>query len=169
MSGICEFDKDTIKVTYFLWGDRTPKSFDDRGEAPFTVEIWKRAGLPEGENSGKGPDRLQGAMVLVDRTVNGVRRLDQTSEFTSVTIVGNRWIRRVITCDYGTVAIDPTKSPKSIDYHYLSGAYKGRDLPGIYAVEGDELTEAHALPGGSRPTGFGDGPNQGTLWHRLRP
>jgi uncharacterized protein (TIGR03067 family) len=168
-NGICEVEKDSIKTAYFMWGGRTPKSFDDRGTAPLMVEIWRRADLPEGEASGKGPTVIQGALLLVDRTVNGVRRFDPAAEYTNVTIVGNRWIRRVVTCDYGTIAIDPAKSPKSIDYHYLSGTYKGLDLPGIYAVEGDVMTEAHALPGGSRPTGLDEEPNRATSWRRLRP
>jgi uncharacterized protein (TIGR03067 family) len=39
-----------------------------------------------------------------------------------------------------TVKLDPSKNPKAIDTVALTGRFKGKTQPGIYRLEGDELT-----------------------------
>jgi uncharacterized protein (TIGR03067 family) len=51
----------------------------------------------------------------------------------------------------GTVTIDPTKTPKTIDLTILEGSDKGKKQFGLYELKGDELKIALAEPGKDRP------------------
>ena len=52
----------------------------------------------------------------------------------------------------GTIEINPTKKPKTIDVKPDSGSNKGKTLLGIYELDGDSLKICLALPGKDRPT-----------------
>jgi len=54
----------------------------------------------------------------------------------------------------GTLKLNPTKNPKSIDITDANGPYKGKALLGIYTLKGNKLTECFSPPGGSRPAQF---------------
>jgi uncharacterized protein (TIGR03067 family) len=59
-----------------------------------------------------------------------------------------------------TFKLDPTKEPRTIDLTLTEGKDKGETSPGIYALEGELLKIAFALPGKARPTTFT--PKQGS-------
>jgi uncharacterized protein (TIGR03067 family) len=59
-----------------------------------------------------------------------------------------------------TFKLDPTKDPKTINMTITQGKGKGETSLGIYALEGDTLKIAFALPGKARPTNFT--PQQGS-------
>jgi uncharacterized protein (TIGR03067 family) len=51
--------------------------------------------------------------------------------------------------------VDPSKSPKEIDFTYTDGELKGETVKGIYKLEGDTYTMCRALlPDGDRPAEF---------------
>jgi uncharacterized protein (TIGR03067 family) len=50
--------------------------------------------------------------------------------------------------------LDPSKSPKNIDYEVLEGPAKGANMRGIYELEGDTVKFCFAPPGGERPSRF---------------
>jgi uncharacterized protein (TIGR03067 family) len=52
------------------------------------------------------------------------------------------------------ISIDPSKSPKAIDYLMLAGPSKGEKQLGIYEIDGDTLRFCFASPGKMRPTEF---------------
>jgi uncharacterized protein (TIGR03067 family) len=54
----------------------------------------------------------------------------------------------------GTIEINPTKKPKTMDVKPDSGSNKGKTLLGIYELEGDNLRICLAPPGKDRPTEF---------------
>ena len=54
----------------------------------------------------------------------------------------------------GTLKLDPTKKPKTIDVAITEGERKGKTLLGIYEIEGDTFRVCHARPGGERPADF---------------
>jgi uncharacterized protein (TIGR03067 family) len=50
--------------------------------------------------------------------------------------------------------IDPTKTPKAIDYAMMEGPTKGQTHLGIYELDGDTVKFCFAAPGQARPTDF---------------
>lgn len=54
----------------------------------------------------------------------------------------------------GTLKLDPTKSPKTIDAQAKDGPYKDKVQPGIYELRGDEMRIVFAVPDMRRPTEF---------------
>ena len=54
----------------------------------------------------------------------------------------------------GTIRLDPSTKPASIDVIPSDGPHKGKVQPGIYAFQGDDMWTVFAEPGQPRPTGF---------------
>src|SRR5258708_4677356 len=50
--------------------------------------------------------------------------------------------------------VDPSKTPKAIDYEVSEGPNKGKKVLGIYKVDGDTATFCFAQPDKERPTKF---------------
>ena len=69
----------------------------------------------------------------------------------------------------GTYKLDPSRNPKTIDLTVTPpGQKKSFRLYGIYAVKGDQMSVAFALPGSEkRPTSFDDGTGVGRVTARL--
>ncbi|QDU22828.1 hypothetical protein ETAA1_48160 [Urbifossiella limnaea] len=53
-----------------------------------------------------------------------------------------------------TQALDPSKSPKTLDSKVTAGPNKGAVLLGIYEIRGDRLTVCFDPEGKERPTAF---------------
>jgi uncharacterized protein (TIGR03067 family) len=54
-----------------------------------------------------------------------------------------------------TFQIDPTKSPKTIDYtQIIESKTQGRIIPGIYEIEGDTLRVCRTTGSNVRPTEY---------------
>ena len=67
------------------------------------------------------------------------------------------------------IIIDPTKSPKTIDYQMTAGFTKGQTQLGIYEVEGDTFKACFGKPGAERPADFTRKPGDGrtlSVWKR---
>jgi uncharacterized protein (TIGR03067 family) len=54
----------------------------------------------------------------------------------------------------GTVKLDLSKRPKTIDWMIASGDGKGQTALGIYTLDGDDLKFCWGQPGKERPAGF---------------
>ena len=68
---------------------------------------------------------------------------------------GTCWVRRggkVIGA--GTVKLDPTTKPRTIDIAFTEGEHKGETALGIYEIEGDTFRVCIARPGDERPAEF---------------
>lgn len=116
---------------------------------------------------------LQGAWTMVSGSMEGValppeyvrgsRRVMTGSKLT-VTVNG----RPDLTA---TVTLDPTRSPKTIDYHIAGGKVAGSTQLGIYQISGDTVRFCFAASNATRPTSFttvaGDGRVLST-WVRTR-
>jgi uncharacterized protein (TIGR03067 family) len=71
-----------------------------------------------------------------------------------------------------TFTIDPSTSPKSIDYMNTAGSNKGKSQRGIYRFDGDQLTVCVSSPGAARPAAFTSEKAAGhtlTVWKRIGP
>lgn len=56
--------------------------------------------------------------------------------------------------DRGTVKVDSSKTPKTIDITGTEGPNKGKTFPAIYELSGDTLKVCYNLGGADRPTEF---------------
>jgi uncharacterized protein (TIGR03067 family) len=54
----------------------------------------------------------------------------------------------------GSVKLDPTKKPRTIDAAFTEGEHKGETCLGIYETDGDTLRVCVARPGDERPREF---------------
>ena len=61
----------------------------------------------------------------------------------------------------GTVKLDPTKSPRTIDVTFTEGERKGQTVLGIYEIDADAFRVCVARPGGERPAEFSAGAGSG--------
>ena len=51
----------------------------------------------------------------------------------------------------GTIKVDTSKTPKTMDLMPEDGPAKGKTLVGVYEIKGDELRVCHGEPGKDRP------------------
>jgi uncharacterized protein (TIGR03067 family) len=52
------------------------------------------------------------------------------------------------------ITLDPSKTPKTIDYEVIDGPTKGKTHLGIYELDGETFKSCFAAPGEDRPTDF---------------
>jgi uncharacterized protein (TIGR03067 family) len=99
--------------------------------------------------------KLQGTWKVVSATMNGRELEKEKLGYDTMVIKGDVSTvmfnneRRV-----STFAINPNKTPKTIDANPLQGAVKGIVIHGIYSLEDDTLREAFAKTGQPAPKVF---------------
>lgn len=83
---------------------------------------------------------------------------DSIPEFTfTVSANGKSTAKTAQSEDQATIAVDPKKTPRTIDNAHESGMYKGKKQYGIYKLEGDKWTVCMTAPGAAesdRPKDF---------------
>ncbi len=103
---------------------------------------------------------LQGDWTMVSATLNGqtfsgVSGTRHVAGDTTTVTVNDQLLMRAI------FVLNPSASPKTIDYQILEGATAGSHQAGIYQLSDSTLSFCIASPGGARPTEFaskgGDG------------
>src|ERR1043166_802977 len=68
--------------------------------------------------------------------------------------------------------LDPSKTPKTIDYEVLEGFTKGKKQLGIYEVNGDTFKSCFSAPEAERPKDFTGEPGDHrtlSVWKREKP
>src|SRR5207247_1101990 len=84
---------------------------------------------------------------------------------TRITLVGKTFSfskgSQVGTSPEGTITIDPSKKPKTVDSTATVGPDKGKTSLGIYEIKGDLHTVCFAPPGKERPQEFVSKPGSG--------
>src|SRR5262245_35049352 len=84
--------------------------------------------------------RLEGNYTIASAEANGTQVQQQVLEQFKLKIDGAKWS---VSTNQGkieaTIEIDPTKTPKTIDFTYIEGQQKGQSTRGIYSLERDEL------------------------------
>ncbi len=117
--------------------------------------------------------KLQGEWTMVSGSADGqpmpddmlkqMKRVCKGDE-TTTTMGGQLFIKAKIT-------LDPSKTPKTIDYVMLDGFTKGKTQLGIYEVDGDTFKSCLAAPGAERPTDFTSKPGDRrtlSVWKRQK-
>jgi uncharacterized protein (TIGR03067 family) len=115
------------------------------------------ADAPADKDARNSLESLQGTWQLVSAESDGEKAPDERVKQIQVTITGNRHtVRfgdRVIAHDV-SFEIDPTKTPKQVTDTINEGPDAGKQILGIYELEGDKLTSCVAKVGQDRPTEF---------------
>jgi uncharacterized protein (TIGR03067 family) len=106
--------------------------------------------------AGQERKQLTGAWKLVSVTRNGrqVLKKDLKKHRAVAVFRGKRmigWMDNRVYND-AAFAIDPSKTPKTIDITDMRGKYRGKKQLGIYEIDGSTLRICHARPGKKRPT-----------------
>jgi uncharacterized protein (TIGR03067 family) len=89
--------------------------------------------------------------------------LDERGWAPAVTFTGNAF---AVTLADGTIPIrgtyelDPSREPKTIDWHDATGDDAGKTLLAIYSLEDDQFEFCASYPGMPRPTEFRTQPGQ---------
>jgi uncharacterized protein (TIGR03067 family) len=101
-------------------------------------------------------DKLQGTWLMAALDINGKTTPTDQFEGTTLTVKGDRYIVKVKDKTFEMLmAIDPTKTPKTIDMSYKEGPKQGQVHKGIYELEGDTFKICRGLnPEHERPIDF---------------
>jgi uncharacterized protein (TIGR03067 family) len=118
--------------------------------------------------------KLQGEWSMVSGSANGqpmpaemlkqMKRVCKGDE-TTTTMGGQLFMK-------AKISIDPSKTPKTIDYQMTDGPTRGKTQLGIYEVDGGTFRSCFASPGAERPTDFSSKPGDGrtvSIWKREKP
>ena len=135
------------------------------------LNIFVARGADQSPAVKKDLEQLQGTWVMVSGKADGqpmpedmaklMRRTCKGDETTTM-MNGQVFLRAKIT-------INPTKTPKTIDYEMLEGVTKGKTQLGIYEIDGDTFKSCFAAPGGERPSEFTNKPGDRhtlSIWKR---
>jgi uncharacterized protein (TIGR03067 family) len=99
--------------------------------------------------------KLQGTWRIVSFEKDGVKySADRLAELGLLTFKGSdyTWSSGAIP---GKIAhIDPNQNPKTIDYEFNFGTWKGQKELGIYEIKGNTFKDCFCQPGGKRPMAF---------------
>ena len=117
-------------------------------------------------------DKLQGHWVMVESTRDGKKLPGQVK--IERTIEGNNYTVTVKSDEgeqvlSGTLKIDPTKQPKTIDATRTEGPDADKAMFGIYELEGNRQKVCFAPVGKNRPTQFVSKAGTGhvlTIWQK---
>jgi uncharacterized protein (TIGR03067 family) len=123
----------------------------------------------DSEAAKKDLSQLQGEWTMVSSSADGqampdpmvkqMKRVCKGDELI-VTMSGNTYFKARIT-------IDPSKTPRTIDYAMTEGLTKGKQQFGIYELNGDTFKSCFAKPGADRPTDFKPGEGRTvSVWKR---
>ncbi len=126
------------------------------------------------ESAKKDLAAIQGEWVMVSGSADGqplpdemrkqMKRVCKGDE-TTTTMGGQMYFKAKVT-------LDPSRTPKTIDYEMTDGFTKGKKQLGIYEIEGDTFKSCFGAPGAARPTNFttkaGDGRTL-SVWKREKP
>ncbi len=116
------------------------------------------ADTPQDAAAKKELESFQGDWIVASAERDG--KPDETRKDAQVTIAGNQFTRTTKSLTVkGTLKLDPSKTPKTIDVTYADGPDKGITLQGIYKLEKDTWTMCFS----ARPTEFTSKPGPGQL------
>jgi uncharacterized protein (TIGR03067 family) len=113
------------------------------------------ADAPNDDAAKKEREKLAGTWKVISAERDG--QPDSTSKDAVVTITADGKLRVKFKDGVesgGTYKIDPSKTPKAIDYTMNSGPNKGKQHEGIYVQEGDRLKICGSDSGKPRPKEF---------------
>ncbi len=123
------------------------------------------AGFTKAWRNGRARSKLRGSWQLVEQDGH---RLPEEEEPLCTTFSGPLYTHRrgKAVLLRGDLWLDPSREPKAMNLTPRTGPDAGKTYPGIYEIEGQQLTICYALQGRERPDGFRAGPNRSLLVFR---
>ena len=169
--GIYAADGDELTVCRGLDPDAPrPKAFSAHPGSGLTLVVWRR-NVGEDDKAAlvrEEMKKFQGVWQLVSAEKEGVKTPEEQTKQVRVTIKGNTHTvtfgDQVVAHDV-TFEVDPSATPKQTTDTLTDAENRGKQIKGIYKLEGDELTSCVAPLGKPRPTEFASPAGSG---HTLR-
>ena len=110
------------------------------------------------DESEKDLTKMAGDWVPVLMQLNGKKQPDKVTKAIRLTVSGDKYNTVVGEAkDEGTLKLDATKTPREMDIIMSIGENKGKILPCIYELKGNELKVCYGLNGTGRPADFDAG------------
>jgi uncharacterized protein (TIGR03067 family) len=109
--------------------------------------------------------KLQGTWKFISWETEGQDAPREAVEASVLIFDGEKYLQKIgdDIVERGTQKLDPTQSPKTVDYQITEGEEQGKTQLGIYKLEGDRLTICVARPGDKqRPKEFATKKGSGT-------
>ena len=126
--------------------DVYPDRIEDRGGT--TIGLWNIGALCAGTDEREWPQLIDDHVRLV---ATPARELSDVTE-AELTFQGGKVSGDPYELEF---KLDATKDPREIDFTILKSpneGEKGKEVPGVYKLEGGKLTVHISYPGGPRPT-----------------
>jgi uncharacterized protein (TIGR03067 family) len=112
--------------------------------------------------------KLQGTWAMVSMEMDGARMPSSMVAGARIVINGETFASLGMGAVYkGTMAIDTTKSPRTLDMTFTEGPERGNTSLAIYEVDGNSWKLCLGLTGKERPTGFSTAPGSGHVLETL--
>ncbi|MFT3878679.1 MAG: TIGR03067 domain-containing protein [Gemmatales bacterium] len=163
--GIYELQADTIKLCFSLNGKERANRFESETGSGLMLQVFKREKLTVEEALLEaGRQELAGSWQAESYSLNGQAASEEDMKKVRLVIdkVGKATaLNEGKVFLAGTIKIDLTQQPMTIDISYSEGELKGKTLLGIYHLEGGKLTICRAAPGQPRPSVFSSKPESG--------
>ena len=106
--------------------------------------------------------KFQGNWQLISAERDGKKTPEEDAKKITLTIQGDKFVLRKDAgiISEGTMKLDPTKKPKSIDETITTGSNKGKVFSAIYEIDDEQHKICFAAVGKERPTSFSSGSGQ---------
>jgi uncharacterized protein (TIGR03067 family) len=107
------------------------------------------------DESEKDLQKMAGAWTPVLMQLNGKKQPEELLKSIRLSIKGDKYSTVVgKEKDEGTLKLDATKEPREMDITSNVGENKGKAIPCIYEIKGDELRVCYGLKVAERPIDF---------------
>ena len=107
------------------------------------------------DESDKDLKKMAGDWVPVVMQLNGKKQPEGVMKSIKLTINGDKYNTVVgKELDEGALKLDATKMPREMDITTSVGENKGKPIPCIYEIKGNELKVCYGLNGTARPADF---------------
>jgi uncharacterized protein (TIGR03067 family) len=107
------------------------------------------------DESEKDLKKMAGDWIPVSMELNGKKQPEELLKSIKLTIKGDKYNTVVgKEKDEGTLKLDATKEPREMDITTSVGENRGKAIPCIYEIKGDELRVCYGLKVAERPMDF---------------